>query len=91
MEGPASMIDRKLEDESRQLVRESEKDRFQLVSVTDAARFLGYKTNRPITKLIRSKVLPIYTLPDSGRSRVKVSDLRKLAKPTKPSVEIPSS
>jgi len=52
----------------------------RLVSITDAARFLGYKTNRPITKMIQSKILPTYVLPDSKRRRVKISDLLNLVK-----------
>ena len=48
---------------------------FRLLSITDAARFLGYKTNRPIAKLIQSNALPTYTLPDSKRRRIKMSDL----------------
>ena len=52
----------------------------RLVSITDAARFLGYKTNRPITKMIQSKLLPTYVLPDSKRRRVKISDLLDLIK-----------
>jgi hypothetical protein len=52
----------------------------RLVSITDAARFLGYKTNRPITKMIQSKLLPTYVLPDSKRRRVKISDLLNLIK-----------
>ena len=52
----------------------------RLVSITDAARFLGYKTNRPITKMIQSKILPTYVLPDSKRRRVKISELLNLVK-----------
>ena len=52
----------------------------RLVSITDAARFLGYKTNRPIAKMIQSKILPTYVLPDSKRRRVKISDLLDLIK-----------
>tara|TARA_Y100000766_G_C18433724_1_gene377910 strand:+ start:152 stop:391 length:240 start_codon:yes stop_codon:yes gene_type:complete len=51
-----------------------------LLSLTDAARFLGYKTNRPISRMIQSEILPTYVLPDSKRKRVKVSDLMKLIK-----------
>ena len=50
----------------------------QLLSITDAARFLGYKTNRPVSKLIQSNALPTYTLPDSKRRRIKMSDLLNL-------------
>ena len=50
----------------------------RLLSITDAARFLGYKTNRPISKLIQSNALPTYTLPDSKRRRIKMSDLLNL-------------
>ncbi len=50
----------------------------QLLSITEAARFLGYKTNRPVSKLIRDNALPTYTLPDSKRRRIKMSDLLKL-------------
>jgi hypothetical protein len=50
----------------------------RLLSITDAARFLGYKTNRPITKLIQSNALPTYTLPDSKRKRIKMSDMLNL-------------
>ena len=56
----------------------------RLVSITDAARFLGYKTNRPITKMIQSKILPTYVLPDSKRRRVKISDLLNLIKIVQP-------
>ena len=56
----------------------------RLVSITDAARFLGYKTNRPITKMIQSKLLPTYVLPDSKRRRVKISDLLDLIKLASP-------
>ena len=56
----------------------------RLVSITDAARFLGYKTNRPITKMIQSKILPTYVLPDSKRRRVKISDLLDLIKIVQP-------
>ena len=51
-----------------------------LLSLTDAARFLGYKTNRPISRMIQLEILPTYVLPDSKRKRVKVSDLMKLIK-----------
>ena len=51
-----------------------------LLSLTDAARFLGYKTNRPISRMIQSGILPTYVLPDSKRKRVKVSDLMHLIK-----------
>jgi len=51
-----------------------------LLSLTDAARFLGYKTNRPISRMIKSGILPTYVLPDSKRKRVKVSDLMNLIK-----------
>jgi hypothetical protein len=54
----------------------------RLLSMTDAARFLGYKTNRPVAKLIQSKVLPTYTLPDSTRRRIKISDLMDLVRPS---------
>ena len=53
-----------------------------LLSITDAARFLGYKTNRPVSKLIQSNALPTYTLPDSKRRRIKMSDLQKLVRPS---------
>ena len=43
-----------------------------------AARFLGYKTNRPVSKLIRDNALPTYTLPDSKRRRIKMSDLLEI-------------
>lgn len=56
----------------------------RLVSITDAARFLGYKTNRPITKMIQSEILPTYVLPDSKRRRVKISDLLNLIKIAQP-------
>ena len=56
----------------------------RLVSIADAARFLGYKTNRPITKMIQSKILPTYVLPDSKRRRVKISDLLNLVKIVQP-------
>ena len=51
-----------------------------LLSLTDAARFLGYKTNRPVSRMIQSGILPTYVLPDSKRKRVKVSDLMNLIK-----------
>ena len=51
-----------------------------LLSLTDAARFLGYKTNRPISRMIQSGILPTYVLPDSKRKRVKASDLMNLIK-----------
>ena len=50
----------------------------RLLSITDAARFLGYKTNRPVSKLIQSNALPTYKLPDSKRRRIKMSDLLNL-------------
>ena len=50
----------------------------RLLSITDAARFLGYKTNRPVSKLIQSNALPTYALPDSKRRRIKMSDLLNL-------------
>ena len=56
----------------------------RLVSITDASRFLGYKTNRPITKMIQSKILPTYVLPDSKRRRVKMSELLNLVKMVHP-------
>ena len=55
-----------------------------LLSLTDAARFLGYKTNRPISRMIQSGILPTYVLPDSKRKRVKVSDLMNLIKVVSP-------
>ena len=55
-----------------------ESNSVRLLSITDAARFLGYKTNRPVSKLIQSKALPTYTLPDSKRRRIKMSDLLNL-------------
>ena len=55
-----------------------------LLSLTDAARFLGYKTNRPISRMIQSEILPTYVLPDSKRKRVKVSDLMNLIKVVSP-------
>tara|TARA_Y100000589_G_scaffold200609_1_gene189264 strand:- start:556 stop:765 length:210 start_codon:yes stop_codon:yes gene_type:complete len=55
-----------------------ESNTVRLLSITDAARFLGYKTNRPVSKLIQSNVLPTYTLPDSKRRRIKMSDLLNL-------------
>ena len=61
----------------------------QLLSITDAARFLGYKTNRPVSKLIQSNALPTYTLPDSKRRRIKMSDLLKLIQLATKKVEIP--
>ena len=51
-----------------------------LLSLTDAARFLGYKTNRPVSRMIQSGILPTYVLPDSKRKRVKFSDLMNLIK-----------
>jgi len=51
-----------------------------LLTLTDAARFLGYKTNRPVSRMIQSGILPTYVLPDSKRKRVKVSDLMNLIK-----------
>ena len=51
-----------------------------LLSLTDAARFLGYKTNRPVSRMIQSGILPTYVLPDSKRKRIKVSDLMNLIK-----------
>ena len=56
----------------------NESNSVRLLSITDAARFLGYKTNRPVSKLIQSNALPTYTLPDSKRRRIKMSDLLKL-------------
>lgn len=55
-----------------------------LLSLTDAARFLGYKTNRPISRMIQSGILTTYVLPDSKRKRVKVSDLMNLIKVVSP-------
>ena len=55
-----------------------ESNSVRLLSITDAARFLGYKTNRPVSKLIQSNALPTYTLPDSKRRRIKMSDLLNL-------------
>ena len=72
------MIDTNIAD-SRNLTSSN-----RLVSITDAARFLGYKTNRPITKMIQSKILPTYVLPDSKRRRVKISDLLNLVKIVQP-------
>ena len=51
-----------------------------LLSISDAARFLGYKTNRPISRMIQSKILPTYVLPDSKRRRIKMSDLMGLVR-----------
>ena len=56
----------------------------RLVSVSEAARFLGYKTNRPVAKMIHSKILPTYTLPDSKRRRIRISDLMELVKAAPP-------
>ena len=55
-----------------------------LLSLTDAARFLGYKTNRPISRMIQSGILTTYVLPDSKRKRVRVSDLMNLIKVVSP-------
>ena len=55
-----------------------------LLTLTDAARFLGYKTNRPVSRMIQSGILPTYVLPDSKRKRVKVSDLMNLIKVVSP-------
>lgn len=57
----------------------------KLITLTEASYILGYKSYRSICKLIDEGFLKTYTLPDTTRKRVKLSDVMNLAKPEKAS------
>ena len=54
----------------------------RLMTLMEAAEFLGYKTKGPVQKLINAKLLPTYTIPQSKRPRIKLSELMKIIEPT---------
>ena len=54
-----------------------------LITLTDAAYILGYKSYRSISKLIEEGFLKTYTLPYTTRKRVKIYDVMNLATPVK--------
>ena len=54
----------------------------RLMTLMEAAEFLGYKTKGPVQKLINAKLLPTYTIPQSKRPRVKLLELLSIIEPT---------
>lgn len=59
----------------------------KLLTLTEASEFLGYKSNAPIKKLIAADILKTYSVPQSKRGKVKLSDLLKIIQPTSPEEE----
>lgn len=59
-----------------------------LMNLSEASRFLGYKSTGPIKKLILEKKLKSYNLPDTDRIMVDRKELALL--PKKPSKSIDS-
>ncbi|MAL87025.1 MAG: hypothetical protein CMI23_11795 [Opitutae bacterium] len=57
------------------------KDR--LLSHTEAAYVLGYKTYRSINNLIEKKIIKTYQTHPKGRKQIRLSQIMKLAKPIK--------
>jgi hypothetical protein len=55
----------------------------KLITITDAAYILGYKSYRSVIKLTNEGFLKTYTLPNTRRKRVRLSDVMSLATPEK--------
>jgi hypothetical protein len=55
----------------------------KLITLTDASYILGYKSYRSVIKLINEGFLKTYTLPDTRRKRVRLSDVMSLVTPEK--------
>ena len=51
-------------------------DRF--VKITDAARLLGYSSYQSVKKLVDDNVLNAYSLPETSRPRILLSELLEL-------------
>ena len=52
-----------------------------LITLTEAAHILGYKSYRSICKLIDDGFIITYTLPNTSRKRVRLQDVMCLAVP----------
>tara|TARA_B110000444_G_C18843142_1_gene600154 strand:- start:2115 stop:2315 length:201 start_codon:yes stop_codon:yes gene_type:complete len=52
----------------------------RLITITEAAYILGYKSYRSVSKLIDEGFLPTYSLPDTKRKRVRIQEVMNLAK-----------
>ena len=57
-----------------------------LISMSAAARLLGYSSSSPIRKLISEGKLTSFSLPDSSRKLVDRNELESLIKPYIPKV-----
>jgi len=55
----------------------------KLITFTDAAYILGYKSYRSVINLTNEGFLKTYTLPNTRRKRVRLSDVMSLATPEK--------
>ena len=55
----------------------------KLITLTQAAYILGYKSYRSIFRLIEEGFLKTYTLPNTTRKRVKFQEVMDLAVPEK--------
>jgi hypothetical protein len=55
----------------------------KLITLTQAAYILGYKSYRSICRLIEEGFLKTYTLPNTTRKRVKFQEVMDLAVPEK--------
>jgi hypothetical protein len=53
----------------------------KLITLTEAAHILGYKSYRSIRKLIDDGLIKTYTLPNTSRKRVRLQDVMGLAVP----------
>jgi len=60
----------------------------RLITLTEAAYILGYKSYRSINKLIEEGFLVTFTLPDTSRKRVKFCDVMNLAVPEKKAIQV---
>lgn len=64
-----------LSDEQQQL-NPKLMDRF--IKISDAARILGYASFQSINQMIQKQAIHAYTLPETSRSRVLLSDILAL-------------
>ncbi|MEJ6622633.1 MAG: hypothetical protein QNL93_11860 [Opitutae bacterium] len=53
----------------------------RLITLTEAAYILGYKTYRSVANLTNEGHLATYSLPGTKRKRVKLQEVMNLAKP----------
>ena len=62
-----------------------------LITMSAAARLLGYSSSPPIRKLISEGKLTSFSLPDSSRKLVDRNELESLIKPYNPKVSVNKS